>query len=96
MNRLSSTEASLAWITDGAFGLGLPQRRAGRIAAAAKSPPPRDPVIGWQRMATCRAPRLVERMAACRAVPVDYEKLHYRGDHIRFKTRLMRRAARRP
>jgi GntR family transcriptional regulator len=28
--------------------------------------------------------------------PVDYEKLHYRGDHIRFKTRLMRRAARRP
>ena len=25
--------------------------------------------------------------------PVDYEKLHYRGDHIRFKTRLMRRAA---
>ena len=28
--------------------------------------------------------------------PFDYEKLHYRGDHIRFKTRLMRRAARRP
>ena len=29
--------------------------------------------------------------------PVDYEKLHYRGDHIRFKTRLMRRdAAARP
>src|SRR5882757_8143845 len=26
--------------------------------------------------------------------PVDYEKLHYRGDHIRFKTRLMRRARR--
>jgi GntR family transcriptional regulator len=23
--------------------------------------------------------------------PVDYEKLHYRGDHIRFKTRLARR-----
>jgi UTRA domain len=28
--------------------------------------------------------------------PVDYEKLHYRGDHIRFKTRLIRRGARRP
>src|ERR1700758_452115 len=28
--------------------------------------------------------------------PVDYEKLHYRGDHIRFRTRLMRRAARHP
>lgn len=25
--------------------------------------------------------------------PVDYEKLHYRGDHIRFKTRLARRHA---
>jgi GntR family transcriptional regulator len=25
--------------------------------------------------------------------PVDYEKLHYRGDHIRFKTRLARRRA---
>jgi GntR family transcriptional regulator len=23
--------------------------------------------------------------------PVDYERLHYRGDHIRFKTRLARR-----
>jgi GntR family transcriptional regulator len=23
--------------------------------------------------------------------PVDYEKLHYRGDLIRFKTRLIRR-----
>jgi GntR family transcriptional regulator len=28
--------------------------------------------------------------------PVDYEKLHYRGDHIRFKTRLARRRAQRP
>ncbi len=28
--------------------------------------------------------------------PVDYEKLHYRGDHIRFKTRLMRRARKAP
>ena len=28
--------------------------------------------------------------------PVDYEKLHYRGDHIRFRTRLTRRAASRP
>lgn len=28
--------------------------------------------------------------------PVDYEKLHYRGDHIRFKTRLMRRGPTRP
>jgi GntR family transcriptional regulator len=28
--------------------------------------------------------------------PVDYEKLHYRGDLIRFKTRLMRRAGSRP
>jgi GntR family transcriptional regulator len=27
--------------------------------------------------------------------PVDYEKLHYRGDHIRFKTRLIRRAEQR-
>lgn len=25
--------------------------------------------------------------------PVDYERLHYRGDHIRFKTRLARRRA---
>ena len=25
--------------------------------------------------------------------PIDYEKLHYRGDHIRFRTRLPRRAA---
>jgi GntR family transcriptional regulator len=25
--------------------------------------------------------------------PVDYERLHYRGDHIRFKTRLGRRRA---
>lgn len=25
--------------------------------------------------------------------PVDYERLHYRGDHIRFKTRLTRRRA---
>lgn len=25
--------------------------------------------------------------------PVDYEKLHYRGDHIRFRTRLPRRAS---
>lgn len=28
--------------------------------------------------------------------PVDYEKLHYRGDYMRFKTRLARRAPRRP
>ena len=28
--------------------------------------------------------------------PVDYERLHYRGDHIRFKTRLARRRARAP
>jgi GntR family transcriptional regulator len=28
--------------------------------------------------------------------PVDYEKLHYRGEHIRFRTRLARRAAVRP
>ena len=28
--------------------------------------------------------------------PVDYEKLYYRGDHIRFKTRLARRRAQRP
>jgi GntR family transcriptional regulator len=27
--------------------------------------------------------------------PVDYERLHYRGDHIRFKTRLIRRPPRR-
>ena len=27
--------------------------------------------------------------------PVDYERLHYRGDHIRFKTRLVRRRAQR-
>ena len=27
--------------------------------------------------------------------PVDYEKLHYRGDRIRFKTRLARRRAQR-
>jgi GntR family transcriptional regulator len=27
--------------------------------------------------------------------PIDYEKLHYRGDHIRFKTRLARRRAHR-
>jgi GntR family transcriptional regulator len=27
--------------------------------------------------------------------PVDYERLHYRGDHIRFKTRLARRRAHR-
>ena len=28
--------------------------------------------------------------------PVDYEKLHYRGDYIRFKTRLARGAPKRP
>lgn len=37
---------------------------------------------------------LIERTSySVRHRPVDYEKLHYRGDHIRFKTRLMRRAA---
>jgi hypothetical protein len=39
MNRLSSTEAPLVWITDGAFGLRLPQRRAGRM----RLPPNRNP-----------------------------------------------------
>jgi GntR family transcriptional regulator len=37
---------------------------------------------------------LIERTSySIRHRPVDYEKLHYRGDHIRFKTRLTRRAA---
>jgi GntR family transcriptional regulator len=39
---------------------------------------------------------LIERTSySLRHRPVDYEKLHYRGDCIRFKTRLARRAARR-
>jgi GntR family transcriptional regulator len=36
---------------------------------------------------------LIERTSySTKHQPVDYEKLHYRGDYIRFKTRLARRA----
>jgi GntR family transcriptional regulator len=37
---------------------------------------------------------LIERTSYCAGMrPIDYEKLHYRGDLIRFVTRLTRRAA---
>jgi GntR family transcriptional regulator len=37
---------------------------------------------------------LIERTSYCAGrQPVDYEKLHYRGNQIRFVTRLARRAA---
>jgi GntR family transcriptional regulator len=40
---------------------------------------------------------LIERTSYSLAgVPVDYEKLHYRGDAVRFKTRLVRRPRPRP
>ena len=40
---------------------------------------------------------LIERTSfSTNRQPVDYEKLHYRGDYIRFKTRLARRAPKRP
>jgi GntR family transcriptional regulator len=35
---------------------------------------------------------LIERTSFCEGhKPIDYEKLHYRGDHISFVTRLARR-----
>ncbi|HEX3347897.1 MAG TPA: GntR family transcriptional regulator [Acetobacteraceae bacterium] len=58
---------------------------ADAAVAMALSVPPGSPIF------------LIERTSySVGRRPVDYEKLHYRGDHIRFKTRLMRRAARRP
>ena len=40
---------------------------------------------------------LIERTSySTNRQPVDYEKLHYRGDYIRFKTRLARGAPKRP
>jgi GntR family transcriptional regulator len=38
---------------------------------------------------------LIERTSYCAGhQPIDYEKLHYRGDQIRFVTRLARRSPR--
>jgi GntR family transcriptional regulator len=37
---------------------------------------------------------LIERTSYCEGnIPVDYEKLHYRGDQIQFVTRLRRRTS---
>lgn len=57
---------------------------AAPAVAAALNISPGDPVFLIERTSFTLAHR-----------PVDYEKLHYRGDHIRFKTRLARRTARR-
>jgi GntR family transcriptional regulator len=40
---------------------------------------------------------LIERTSFCEGhKPIDYEKLHYRGDHISFVTRLARRPKPKP
>lgn len=58
---------------------------AGTAVAIALSVPPGSPIFLIERTSFSVGHR-----------PVDYEKLHYRGDRIRFRTRLARRAARRP
>ena len=53
-----------------------------------------DPVVARALGISVNSPIFqIERTSYCEGhQPIDYEKLHYRGDHIRFITRLARRS----